>query len=128
MSEPPFAASSYYAFVAPEPPGHDRRVHHRIRYLDDSTEVLPWPAVLVLDYVTSRPKLTRYALDGSYGGDTEEDSVTEALAQAESEYEGLVFGWFPVPDGEDPVTHALALAKSRLVPPNADDAMYRLVA
>jgi hypothetical protein len=97
---------SWFAIVEPEPPERQRNTEQLL-----SGTPMPWPAVVILE-VSSHTMLFRYALDGSFGGDTWHGSEAEARDQAEWEYEGLVGEWIQIPDGHENIEFALAHARS----------------
>ncbi len=80
---------------------------------EDHRERLPWRRVLMIEQKPDGVFLFRFTADGTCCGDTWHLSVDDAIAQAESEYGGLLDSWKEVPEHiRDPIAFAVSMIRS----------------
>jgi hypothetical protein len=72
---------------------------------------MPWPRVVLLEVSATDAMLFRYAVDGSFCGDTWHDSEAAARESAAREYEGLISEWTPVPSDVDATEFVIGAAR-----------------
>jgi hypothetical protein len=105
--------TSYVALISAEPFDRERHTRHTesagvVGELVE-TELMPWPAVLVLESSGSDAMLFRYDALGNFSGDTWHESVDDGKGQASWEYQDLLSDWHEVPTGRPALEFGLGL-------------------
>ena len=59
---------------------------------------MPWPSILVVEADKTGAMVFRFAVDGTFGGDTWHESLADAHRQVAWEYQGVVGEWNPLPN------------------------------
>ena len=103
----PDASSRVRLVAAVGPQSGPLKTRHAIGIPGGPQEDLPFAQLLVLERAADGIYLYRYTADGDDCGDTWHESVEDAQAQAEFEYEAALGKWYDVPPGvEDVVVYA----------------------